>query len=325
VAEEHAPEKHSMRWNGYTFREATVSDLSAIAELFSRHDYGPKKIEWLQWKYLDNPDGPACVFIAETAEGDIASLVSFMPRQFIGPDGKPFLALQSADVFTAREYRGKGIYSKLERFSREGIDLPKFGFPNDMSIGFGFKGGWHVLGRVKRWVFPVSAEPRVHWGFAFLIDRLLKLYTLLWLGRCPKDLQMKPVKRFDKGFNIDMTAIHGARSLEYLNWRFIDCPMHSYSVYEFLEGNTSVGYCVYVANESSAELLEMFSSSHYRSCLRLLVERCRDERISRLRVWGLGPVRLGRFGFIRRRSSAFCTAMHVPQTPWMLTFGDSDF
>jgi len=46
----------------FTFREAMDNDFERIAEFFQGHNYGLRKVEWLEWKYLKNPMGKGGYF-----------------------------------------------------------------------------------------------------------------------------------------------------------------------------------------------------------------------------------------------------------------------
>ena len=67
-----------MEWD-YIYREADEADFHAIAEFLERHDYAPKGqhwsrqdyVDWLKWKFLDNPYGPARTFIVEDSHNAI--------------------------------------------------------------------------------------------------------------------------------------------------------------------------------------------------------------------------------------------------------------
>lgn len=313
----------------YIFREADETDLQGIAELFSRHDYGAKNLDWLRWKYFDNPEGTARIFIAEDSDNKIVGLVAYLPRRFTSAESGTFSVMQSVDVFVAEEQRKKGLFSKISRFARSNTNVPKIGFPNKFSINFGLRSGWKILAHLERWGFPVAVGSLIaKKSFSLvapLADMLSKVYAVMWLWGYPRDLKMKPITRFDKDFVVDSNLIHGIRSADYLNWRFINNPMETYSAYEFFEGKESIGYCVYIVDGSSAAIYDFVTNRRRRNCLRLFVEHCRGKRITYLSFVGVS-LRLRRLGFLLRRDSAkaFMT-YNLPEKIWMITMCDSDW
>ncbi len=159
-----------------------------------------------------------------------------------------------------------------------------------------------------------------------LVDAVSRLYAWYWLGKPPADLTMRPVTRFDHDFEVDTPLIHGVRSAEYLNWRFIDNPMYDYAAHKFLENDKSIGYCVYTVVRSKAEIYDFVVKQRKRGCLRLLIEHFRSKGIIHMRFRGIG-LHLRKYGFIRRRDTLNqCRAtMDAPRGPWMLTLADRDY
>jgi hypothetical protein len=140
---------------------------------------------------------------------------------------------------------------------------------------------------------------------------------------------MEPVERFTSSFELDPDFIYGIRSAEYLNWRFVDNPMHDYSVYEFFEKDSCIGYCVYSTTDSRAEIFDFVTTRRRRGCLRLLIDHCRSEHTGTLSFEG-SNLGLGTLGFVRRRSTSFFTASDsrknpfMPKGRWYVTPADSD-
>jgi len=134
---------------------------------------------------------------------------------------------------------------------------------------------------------------------------------------------MKPISKFDKAFDIDDSFIHGVRSAEYLNWRFINNPTANYSAYEFFEGDESLGYCVYKVEGRLALVYDFVTSRNWRSCFRVFVEKLRQEPIAAVWFPSIG-LRLWRFGFVRLRSNNYVNGYRPLAGPWYLTYCDRD-
>ena len=68
-----------------------------------------------------------------------------------------------------------------------------------------------------------------------------------------------------------------------------------------MKGSKAIGYCVYVKEDTTAQILDFVATPRPRNCLRLLVEHSRREQVARLAFRG-----------IRLRM-------------WMITMWDSDW
>lgn len=322
----------------YTYREGSEADLQELAAFLLRHQYGPKGLNWsradylhwLRWKYLNNPDGPARIWIIEDSNRNIAGYRANLPRRFTGVKTGAFRGYQGVDLLVDKTLRGKGLYANLREFVSGKLDFPSISFPRTFVFDSAVRRGKPVIGPMIKWWFPVTVMQRVDGspvGFiARLADAVSGFYSFCWLGKRPTDLIMRPVTRFDRDFVVDTPFIHGVRSAEYLNWRFIDNPMYGYSAYEFLENDEKIGYCVYTVVRSKAELCDFVVSRRQRGCLRLLIEHFRSKRVIHLRFRGIGLC-LGKYGFIPRRDPLNnCRATKdVPRGTWMLTMADRDY
>ena len=134
-----------MNRSDYTFREGNERDYESIEGLFRRHDYGPKTAEgWTRWKYLDNPDGPARVFVAEDSGKTIVGVLAYLPRRFTSAETGAFTVMRVVDVFVDAELRKRGVFLPLLEFARSRMDVPKMGVPNDASMAFSSGSGWAI-------------------------------------------------------------------------------------------------------------------------------------------------------------------------------------
>jgi hypothetical protein len=327
-----------IRENNYTYREADESDFEALADFLSRHGYAPKHLQcsrqdyqrWLTWKFLENPDGPALIFIAEDSRNMIVGLRAYMPRLCKCPRRGSFMAYHGVDALTDANSRKEGIYSNLRRFGLTKLKYPRFSFPTRVTFNRRSRDGDRTIGSTKRWLFPVtiaqSITKKPYGTVVPLANLFLELYASSWLGKLPADLEIRSISKFDGNFEYKSDVIHCIRSAEYLNWRFIDNPWHSYEAYEFHEGNERIGYCVYAVARSKAEIYDFTVRRRQRNCLRLLVERCREQGIINMRFRGVG-LHLEKFGFICSRDPQIeCNASSdLPQGAWMMTLGDRDY
>jgi hypothetical protein len=317
-----------MSESDFPIREVFEADLPRIAELFSRHNYGPQHVHWLKWKYIDNPDGPARMYAVEDSEGNVVCFQAFMPRRFTDAKARTFSAVNCVDVFVASELREKKIYLRLSEYCRQNLISPRISFPNKVSFRFGIRDGYYgIISPINRYAFPLaSGRLPVFRSFGFLApvtNYLSKIYAFLWLGTHPKKLRMERVDRFDKDFQIDPNLIHGIRSASYLNWRFIDNPMRDYYCFEFFDGDDSIGYCAYLVADSTVELCDFIVNRQRRACLRLLVDSLRDEGMVSLGFSGIG-LNLKRLGFLKRGQVGQFIGHDLPDGNWIVTNCDVD-
>jgi hypothetical protein len=321
-----------MEDSAFKVRLASEFDLPEIAEFFARYNFGPKCLEWARWKYLSNPDGEAIIYVAEDSDGRVVAISPRMPPRFVSAETGEFTVRQNVDLLVADKLKGTGVYAMISRQAGSEREYLLMGFPNKLSRRLINAANTHIA-PIVNWVFPVVAGNLIAmkpYGIvAPLVNVLCRAYAFLWLGGKPNDLHMQPLERFTNDFKLDSTLIHGIRSADYLNWRYIDNPMQEFMVYGFFEGIESIGYCAYTMIDSTAEIYDFIAHRREKSCLRLLVEDFRKKRLTHLSFPGVG-LHLGRLGFLNRGSNSDFTvakAEHTPPLPsgkWMVTFCDRD-
>jgi hypothetical protein len=323
--------KEGMVVADYTCREAEESDFPGITALLSNSATG-KQLDWARWKFLDNPDGQAWIYVAVDSSGKIMGFNARLPRRFTSAETGDICLGQIIDIFVATEVRRKGVYAKLALYAGGKRDYLMFGIPNELSRPK-IKNDLDLILPMETWQFP-AAIGRILKGkaagfLAPLANTLCRLYTFVFLGSPPKNVHMITVKRFERGFDLDPAFIHGTRSAEYLNWRFIDNPTCEYLGFEFFLEDDNIGYCVYSEIEGHAKIYDLVADRHPRQCLRLLVDHCRASGLSHLKFEGVG-LRLRKFGFISRSSRGECVLSdvrdgpRVPQGRWYITLADKD-
>ena len=145
----------------------------------------------------------------------------------------------------------------------------------------------------------------------------------MWLAASPRGLEMKPVERFRTDYELDPVIIHGIRSADYLNWRFIDNPIGRYSVSEFIDADEPIGYCAYAQVGSVAVVCDFVTKRRYRNCLRLLVDHLYGRGFARIRFTGAG-LKLRKYGFVRGRATGQYIKFKLPDGDWLITGCDTD-
>ena len=203
-----------MSFSDYIFREAGERDFNSIEEFFDRYGYSPKPVRgWTVWKYLNNPDGRARVFVAEDRAKMIVGTLAYLPRRFTSGKTGTLDVMQVVDMFVSPELRKEGVFLRLLHFSGRHMDVPKIGVPNDSSKVFGSTAGWRVLGPHETWRFPVLPGVLLtgrKLGFiAPLANALSRIYEIVWLPGSLRGLEMTPVTRFKTDYALDPGVIHG--------------------------------------------------------------------------------------------------------------------
>jgi hypothetical protein len=312
----------------FEIREASEKDFPQIVEFLKAARFGPAKLEWLQWKYLENPPGRARVFLMTGSGNAIKGLIAYLPHDFANGSLKQRTVMQAVDGVLAPEVRGKGLYPRLLQYSMSKFNHPLLGFPNKRAEGLHLRCNWRALKEEERWEFPCAigklftSNPAK--SLAPLADSFSQIYARFWLGPQPNGIEMKVVKKFQKNFFLDSDGMVGVRSAEFLNWRFIDNPMRAYFCHEYYDGGDCIGYSAYGLDGLSAELFDFVVVRKRRQCLRLFVEHCRSAGITHILFRGIG-LKLRRYGFLKRRGSGNYIAFGLPKGHYTITLADSDW
>lgn len=108
-------------------------------------------IDWIEWKYIKNPiiDDKPTVFGAFHKDTDkLIGIRPFLACNIVFND-KVFKAAQPGDTVVHPEFRGKGLFTKMNRVAidelgKNGYDL-FFNFPNKNSQPGNLKMGWQKV------------------------------------------------------------------------------------------------------------------------------------------------------------------------------------
>jgi len=150
----------------WTVREANRDDDAGLAELFRAVFQFERGDEHYRWKFINNPDGPPVIAVAEDA-GRLVGQYAVWPTQ-LRLGSVVVLGAQSLDTMTHPDYRGQGMFTALAEqcmkyAAIKGI-AALYGFPNENSYpGFVRKLDWDCTGTIPLWVRPLrpSAHHRI--------------------------------------------------------------------------------------------------------------------------------------------------------------------
>jgi len=212
----------------------------------------------LCWRYDANPHGRAVSLLTVTGAGEAISGYACSPRRVLalGEERTAATVGQTGDVMTHPKWRGKGVFSALDRAAmaeteRRGWPVV-FGLPNRKSEPiFTGKLGWLAVGRIRPWTFVLTpdagarrermragrlASAMVPWTYWRGMMRRGKLQA-----RAAGKASTVPIAKFSAEVDDISREVERRfpwmvrRDHAYLNWRFIDAPsglFRAHGVYE---------------------------------------------------------------------------------------------
>jgi hypothetical protein len=225
-------------------------------------------LEKWRWQYVQNPCGPAKIFLYET-DRKIVGHFALMPVVLKCGD-KEVLSGKTENGMMHKKYRGFGNH--FVNLVKEGV---RESFRDGMGVCWGFAGpmilkpqiaaGFLHVGQVIQLMkvvdghrfFSEFIRPRMGKGllksamyraFPFLHKCVNGLFDIK--SRKRKGLVIKPVERFDSRFDALWDKTHKkfgitiVRSSSFLNWRFMDNPNAKSQVITAEKDGTLVGYIV---------------------------------------------------------------------------------
>jgi hypothetical protein len=231
------------------FGRANQDSLNVVQELF-RDEGEQRSLDLLKWQYLDRLGG-AFVAIAHTVDGvheGAAALYSALPS-LVHSGVKTLSAVQSFDSITSKQFRGRGLFSRLgkfayDKFRESGVELV-YGIPNENINNVRIAQlGWNSLDPL-----PFLVKP---FGLRYLRVRAHARKPAIGAGG--KLTQVGQVRRVEE-CPIDVTdlflrselseRVGVVRDYEYLSWR-LKRPGSSYVHFECRRASGELlGYAVY--------------------------------------------------------------------------------
>jgi len=219
----------------------------------------PKKIENIEWQFLQNTPQKCFVNIAfdekmkKTAAIYATSCVQFKVENEI------YIGTQSLDTITDIDYRGQGLFTKLakgifQNAEKEEIVLV-YGFPNGNSIhGFKKHLDWEVLDPVPFLIKPLKTKyftnkinvlrflPNINLSYSKFKKN--KNFSIFEKKSFPKEVNII-WERFSNKFNVAVV-----RNEEYLNWRYLKKPNEDYHIAHcYNVDNKYIGFIVFAIKE----------------------------------------------------------------------------
>lgn len=261
---------------------------AALAGLLARVGTTQLSEQEFRWWFERNPAGEGIVSLA-VSEDDVVGVAALSYFRTALDGGVTRLAVP-VHVATDPAYRGRGIFSALERENEEaaaGSGSP-FGvtFPNGVSYPiFVRRLGWSDLPRLRLWARPLRAAGVVR----YLLGRRGEQGGLAaqdGTARTLRGLQVRGIERFDADFDELATRAasayghHFVRDAGYVNWRYLDSPRdyRCFGAYRDgrLAGAAIVGH-TFKHGVSAGFLADLVAAPEDGEAVRALLERAVDE------------------------------------------------
>ena len=215
-----------------------------------------------RWKHERSPFGVSHTKIAESGSGEIIGLRAFM-RWGFSFQGDELQAVRAVDTATHPNWQRKGIFSRLtlgaiEDVTATGTDLI-FNTPNDKSRPGYLKMGWQEVGALTP-VFKPLSYPRFIWGVA---RRKLGIPRATTTSAATGDVLLARTdphslasvcshprlqELIDADSALWVGSIRTRRSIEYLDWRYLQHPTMPYRAVTVSEGDGLAACAVFRPN-----------------------------------------------------------------------------
>lgn len=244
-----------------TYEQGDEQEMNVLFnEVFGKR----RDLEMWKWRYFDNPSKWKTVrILAVVAELQhrIVGQYCAIPRLFKYKDSYAKTA-QGLDNLIAPDHRSLKVQFEMSQYvdkivAREGISVG-FGFPNEVAYLVGktfldYRDLAEISVLFKRLNFVGSLKVRlqrlpniIYKMTSFLGAYFFRIETFFKQIKHVKGLEIVPLERFTKDFDAlwqkvkDKYNIIGVRDERYLNWRYVDRPRFSYTIFcarkEELEG-----------------------------------------------------------------------------------------
>jgi len=237
-----------------------------------------KSIEHWRWEYASNPEDIKTICIAEDGEV-LAGHYALMPLKMkVGYE--TLTGAQSVDTFTHHDYRRLGIFAALATrvygiAADKGVSV-LYGFPSMASYhGFVKKLDWIKVTSIDKMHRPLTLTSFIISSIHFMLKQGPKLVlSTAWkqLRNWPERREIecaasrakiRRISRFDRSADelwseiARHDEIRVVKDSAYLNWRYIEKPGNTYSVYKIESDEETKGFLVLGRNLIRGRFLKM--------------------------------------------------------------------
>jgi GNAT superfamily N-acetyltransferase len=338
----------------FEIRRATPDEYPAIRELLGEAFGTLRNAELHDWLYRKSPNGYArCWITLERATGALVANETRWPWPLAW--GRRVLRgemIGDAAVATRFQRQGVGDLRAPFRTSHPWYaDTAAISWPNEASRQAANKHGYgdRLQGPIPSATRPLELAGILEARLPASFEGLRRCTSALGKLRLPLPIRLRhrsasdvgPVARFDSSFDsvtaafMPERAYWSPRTPEFLNWRYLEHPVHEYVALAATSGDEAMGYTVIRLENEVATLMEFTAPIDARKCRAALLaaafEVARDAGCKRLTFfspdsWPHWPF-LRRAGFVMRPSDRWLQARGPVKegTAWQLVPGDTDF
>ncbi|MGV8048728.1 MAG: hypothetical protein AB2L21_00025 [Anaerolineaceae bacterium] len=298
-------------------------------------DKGSVSIERrFDWLYQGNPCGPAKTYLAQdNTTSEIVGCGTIYPRMlYIG--GRRLVLGIAADFIVKQSHRILGPAVKIQRAICDGARQAGFdlllAFPNDSAKAIFKRVGYTPLDASKNYVkllrtglkiSQLIPNPIVSGMIALVANNILGVLDLCKMLYKPGTLTSEYVNVCDEHFDSlwerakNDTGIVGARTSDYLNWRYLNCVGNEYKLLCLLnrEKGEVVGYLSYFVRNGVAEIGDIFFDESNEILGYLLLElakHLRRTKVNSISITFIGnhsfEQKLRQLNFFQRKTDRTC-------------------
>jgi len=326
-----------------------ASQMPLLVDVFNRGFNVAIPQNRFDWLYQLNPDGASTAwFVRDDRSGEIAGCTAVFPRRIqVRGRKNSTLAWNCGDFCILPRYRTGGAAIVLRRAARDGVDAGATPFlyahPNDRMLQIHMRVGHQKLGRMIRLARPTRLAREGLVGrigtLALRAGRADRLQARaddyeIESSRLPEELN----ELFESVKPALGTAL--VRDVQYLTWRFLECPLHTYQFVLTRRGSRLTGYLAFCLSQGQLHVKDwlgvdgravqtLFSAAvdqavaaDATSASVTLLETHRDRTLIR------------RLGFVQRPENS-TTITYAPESlpwradvmsadAWYMTVGDRD-
>jgi hypothetical protein len=301
------------------------------------------------WAYLDNPDGAALVWLAETTEGEAVGTSAAFPRKF-RVNGNTVRALVLSDFAIDRRFRTLGPAVALLRATLAPIDDGSFEFaldhPSESMLAVYKRLGGTELARLRRYVrlMKVSGAAERRWGEGFRASIMgsvgdFMVRTADRFRGAPRGMTVDVhLGRFNDEFGrlnrvlSERRPVYGERQPIYLDWRYRSGIRFNYTTVTVRSAGKLLAYAVLQQSDGMSMTIAEFvcpeDATIEAALFRALLDisrRCKAESLQASCLeGGAWCTVLNRLGFTAREQSAGPVVYSPNGSKWNELLTDKD-
>lgn len=281
------------------------------------------------WKYQRNPDGPARIFVAANAADGLLGHSVYLPRKLYRDDGNYIMAYQGVDTYLNPAARGRGTLGKMQILAAQALDAPFFSFPNKIAEKIALKHGREIYAPLNYDIFPLKLHlhksSRLRAVPPPLLDFISYASLLLKYGFAADNVRLVEILRFNRAYTTASGKINGRKTIDYLNWRYIENPSRKYTAFEFVQNDMKLGFIVFTVKDDAVEIYDFLCApGEEKPCLKAFVKWCRQGDYSHIFVQSVG-YDFHKYGFWRTQSRKNVISFNLETKGIAFIFGDSDW